>query len=316
MAVERWVRYAAAAALPVLAIAVWAFRTDPPATPPPLAPAPAPANTAEDPATSEVALTGEKALAHRSDEPKARPEHQAANLPPAEAARPSMPPGSTPTGARRGACGGLEARVISVGDDPEWTFASIARAPGEPARLQRVGDSVGGWRVAAIEWDRVWVQSGGPRCALELHTGLGTAPGPRRGRDAESDRPPPWLVPEAIADAIEKRSETEYRVDRAALPELFEQGGNLLSGVRLSPANAAEREGAIELQHVPIDSLLERLGVHSGDVLLSLNGVRCGTPGAALEALARARDSDRLVARLNREGESFEIEIRVESARL
>jgi general secretion pathway protein C len=316
MALDRWVRFVAAAALPLLGVAAWALRTDPPTVPPPLASVPAPANTAEGPAASEVALTGEKALARSSEAPKSQPQHQAASLPPAEVARPPMPPGSTSTRAGRGACGGLEARVISVGDDPEWTFASIASAPGEPARLQRVGDSVGGWRVAAIEWDRVWVQSGGPRCALELHTGLGTAPGPRRGRDAESDRPPPWLVPEAIADAIEKRSETEYRLDRAALPEIFEQGGNLLSGLRLSPANAAERESAIELQHVPMDSLLERLGVHSGDVLFSLNGVRCATPGAALEALARARGSERLVARLNREGESFEIEIRVESRRL
>ena len=206
--------------------------------------------------------------------------------------------------------------MISVGDDPEWTFASIAGGPGEPARLRRVGDRVGGWRVAAIEWDRVWVQAGGPRCALELRQRLGTASRAQGGRDAESERPPPWLVPETIAHAIEKRSETEYRVDSAALPEIFEQGGNLLSGVRLSPASAAERESAIELQHVPLDSLLERLGVQSGDVLESLNGVRCTTPGAALAALARARDSERLVARLNREGERFEIEIRVENRRL
>jgi general secretion pathway protein C len=309
MAVDRWVRFVAAAALPVLGIAAWALRTDPPpVTPQQISGAPTPVSSAHGTAASEVALAGEKALARRSPDPETPPEHLAAKLPPAEPARPAVAAPSS-IGAPRGACGGLEARVISVGDDPEWTFSSIAPGPGEPARLQRVGDRVGAWRVAAIEWDRVWVQSGGPRCALELHRA-------RRDHDAGSDRPPPWLVPETIAGAIEKRSETEYRLDSAALPEIFQQGGNLLSGVRVSPASETKGESAIELEHVPLDSLLERLGVHSGDVLESLNGVRCTTPGAALEALARARDSDRLVARVNREGESFEIEIRVESRRL
>src|SRR5687768_4280746 len=204
MAVDRWVRYVAAAALPTLGVAAWVLRTDPPpATPQPIARATASANGAERSAPNEVALVGERALARRSQEPKAPPEHLAAKLPPAEAARPAVPASPTAIGAPRGACGGLEARVISVGDDPEWTFASIAKGPGEAARLQRVGDRVGAWRVAAIEWDRVWVQAGGPRCALELRQGVGTPSGARRAPDAESDRPPPWLVPETIAGAIE-----------------------------------------------------------------------------------------------------------------
>jgi general secretion pathway protein C len=144
-----------------------------------------------------------------------------------------------------------------------------------------MGDRVGTWRTAAIDWDRVWVQAGGPRCALPLHGMM--------ARDAGSDRPAPWLVPEAIAQAIEKRSETEYRIDRSAVSEIFEQGGNLLIGVRLQPLSKSEREFAIELEHVPMDSLLERLGVQSGDVLESLNGVRCATPAATVEALVRAR---------------------------
>ena len=198
--------------------------------------------------------------------------------------------------------------MISVGDDPEWTFASIAPGPGEPARLQRVGDRVGAWRVAAIEWDRVWVQAGGPRCALDLHQGLYAAAGARRARDTNSEQPAPWLVPEAIASAIEKRSETEYRVDSAALPEIFDQAGNLLSGVRLSPSKS-ERPAALELEQVPADSLLERLGVQSGDVLLSLNGVRCESLNAILGALDKARADEQLVARLERSGQSFDLEI-------
>jgi general secretion pathway protein C len=308
MALDRWVRYVAAAALPMLGVAAWMLRTDPPpAKAPSSAVTAAPPERTSEPGANQVALVGEKALARRTDEKPAPPERLAATLPPAETPRPPLPPVPGPSRAARG-CGGLEARVISVGDDPEWTFASIAPGPGEPARLHRVGDRVGAYRIAAIEWDRVWVQAGGPRCAIELHAAM--------ARDAGSDRPPPWLVPEAIAQAIEKRSETEYRVHQSAVPEIFEQGGTLLSGVRLHPVNEPERDFAIELEHVPMDSLLERLGVQSGDVLESLNGVRCNNLTTTLAALAKARENDKLLARLTRAGEKFEIEIRVENQRL
>jgi len=191
--------------------------------------------------------------------------------------------------------------LISVGDDPEWTFASIAPGPDEPARMTRVGDRVGSYRVAAIEWDKVWVQASGPRCALELNPGLAALGDPSKGDDS----PPPWQVPESIAAAIDKRSETEYRIERAALGPIFEHGAALLGGVRLVP-----REAAIEIETVPTDSLLERLGVQSGDLLIALNGTPCKTPRATLEALLSAREQARLLARLDREGTGFEIELR------
>ena len=167
--------------------------------------------------------------------------------------------------------------------------------------------------MAAIDWDRVWIQSGGPRCALKLHEGL------REGIEATGDRnpppeaAPPWQVPESIVQAIEKRSETEYRVTRSGLSAIFDNGAMLLSGLRLIPVKKSERDLSIQLEYVPVDSLLERLGVQSGDQLVSLNGSRCESPSATLEALSRARAGDRLVARLERNGESFEIEISVQA---
>jgi hypothetical protein len=327
MIVDRWLRFAAAAALPVLGVTAWVLRTDPPParTQPIAAPAPNP-RLSEPSADGQVsgrrpsaglpdgvAARGEKALARGTKQPTPPPEHAAATLPPADEARP--PSRVADRTAARGPCGGLEARLISLGDDPEWTFASIAPAPFEPARISRVGDRIGAWRVAAIDWDRVWIQSGGPRCALKLHEGLREGAEAAGGLDAQSDRAPPWQVPEAIAEAIEKRSETEFRLTRSGLSAIFETRGALLSGVRLVPVKKAEHELAIQLEYVPLDSLLERLGLQSGDLLVSLNGARCVTPAAALDALTRARESDRLVARLERNGESFEIEISVQPQR-
>jgi general secretion pathway protein C len=293
MAVDRWVRLGAVAALPVLVAVAWSARTEPPPLAPPPQPPPPELSTLPPAAgTSEVAQAGEKAFAERAARPKPV-EHAAATLPPAEGARQPHP-------LKAARCGGLEARLISVGDDPEWTFASIAPGAGEAARLTRVGDRVGAYRVAAIEWDKVWVQAGGPRCALELHPGfaaLGTA------------EAPPWQVSEAIVTAIDRRSETEFRITRAGVASIFEQGETLLGGVRLVPKTA---DAAIEIETVPGDSLLDRLGVQAGDVLLALNGATCETPRATLDALLAAREKDRLLARLERGGARFEIELRIE----
>ena len=67
---------------------------------------------------------------------------------------------------------------------------------------------------------------------------------------------------------------------------------------------------------MPVDSLLERLGMQSGDILESLNGVRCKSLAITLATLAKARENDQLVARLTRGGEKFEIEIKVDNRRL
>ncbi len=297
MVADRWVRVVAVAALPVLAAVAWAARTGPP--PPALRPSPSASQRESPPARSipgEVAFSGEKAFAERTAPP---PERAAATLPPATAAR-------QPSPQKSARCGGLEARLISVGDDPEWTFASIASGPDEPARLTRVGDRVGSYRVAAIEWDKVWVQAGGPRCALELNPGFAALGDPSNAGDA----PPPWQVPESIVAAIDKRSETEFRIERAAIGPIFEQGAALLGGVRLVPRQTETAEAAIEIETVPTDSLLERLGVQSGDLLIALNGAPCKTPRATLEALLSAREHERLLARIEREGTGFEIELR------
>jgi general secretion pathway protein C len=277
-------------------VIAWSARSEPPrvAPRPVLSATPSVAAPAGD-----VAFAGEKAYSVPTSRPPG-PVHAAASLPRAERGPKPSPP-SRPGNAR---CGGLEARLISVGDDPEWTFASIAPGPAEPARLTRVGDRIGSYRIAAIEWDKVWVQAGGPRCALELNPGL--------AKLADSGAAPPWQVPEAITDAIDKRSETEYRISRTAVASIFEQGTALLGGVRLVPHESSTNDAAIEFETVPGDSLLDRLGVQSGDLLIALNGAACKTPRGALEALLAARDRDRLLARLERAGEGFEIELRIE----
>ncbi len=340
MDVDVWVRRAAIAAVPALALAVWLLRKPPPA---PDAAAPVTARSAA-PATPRPAAplqNGERALAQRDappppTPPAASPPPPASRPPPAHAAvdlplagagpELPLPRGSAPhrhplhasTHAHHepaSLCGGLEVRLITASDDPAWSFASIATDDDSDAHLRRVGDRVGNWRVTSIDWDRVWVQSGGTRCAVGMHVGAREAQAELHGKHDEllvpADDAPAWSVPEAIAAAIDKQSETEIEIGRAAVEQIYAHAAELLSGVQLRPVKRDETVVGIELATVPADSLFDRLGIERGDIVLALNDAPCTTLRGTLDALGQVRDKDSLVARLERDGQAFELSVRV-----
>jgi len=207
-------------------------------------------------------------------------------------------------------------RVITTSLDPAWSFASIATGPGDPASLRRVGDSVGPWRVDSIEWDRVWLLGGGARCAATLHAGLREAraaappdPGGRALLAAADDAPPVWQVPAEVARGIQRRSATELLLDPRAVASIYARGVDLLAGTRLDPVRDGSQVIGVQLGSVAPDSLLDRLGVESGDVLRALDRERVASLDGVAAALADARGRRALVARLARGGAEFDLEL-------
>lgn len=217
---------------------------------------------------------------------------------------------------RPGPCGGVLVRVITTSADPAWSFASIASGPGDPASLRRVGDAVGPWRVDSIEWDRVWLLGGGARCAATLHAGLREAraaaprdPGGRPLLAAADDAPPVWQVPAEVARGIQRRSATELLLDPRAVASIYARGVELLAGTRLDPVREGDEVVGVELGSIAPDSLLDRLGVESGDVLRALDRERVASLDGVAAALADARSQRGLVARLARGGAEFDLEL-------
>ena len=220
-----------------------------------------------------------------------------------------------PVQERAGPCGGVLVRVITTSSDPQWSFATIADGPGKPARVRRVGDPVGPWRVGEIEWDRVWLRGASGRCAATVHRGeeprnVGASASEGMLAPAEGAAPV-WQVPSSVVAAIRQRSATEFEIDAEAVEEIFRRGSDLVSGVRLSPLR---REGAVEgllLEAIVQDSLLDRLGVESMDVVLTLNQHPVATLDAVIAALSDAKQRNRLVARLRRDHQDFDLEVAV-----
>lgn len=218
-----------------------------------------------------------------------------------------------------GPCGGVHVRLITASDDPTWSFASIADGPGQDARIRRVGDPVASWRVDSIEWDRVWLQGSGTKCAATIHDGArearaaagfaGRETGPLAAAD---DAPPLWQVPPDVADGIRQRSATEFVIDEAAVKEIFARGPELLAGVKLEPVKDGDQVVGVSLDSIPIHSLLDRLGLERGDVVLALNDSRVVTLDSAIAALGVARNRAALVARLKRGAEDFDVDVAVQ----
>ena len=338
MDVDVVIRRACVAAIPALAVAVWWLRADPPKER---------AERADDeprlgvdlaPAESTPRAVGEKGIGYQRPPPKSdAPSRLAVDLPLAEdprriAALAHRPRSSRHSGRgrRKAACGGLEVRLITRSDDETWSFASVATGPREPAVQRRVGQRVGRWTVDSIEWDRVWFRGAGRRCAVSMHDGTREPQSPAAvdsgielalvdggsplALESVDDSPAapesPWHVPQAIASAIERVSDTEYSIERAAVAPIFERGDELLEGLTFEPAVRDDIDG-LELAGVHADSLLDRLGVEDGDVVLALNGESCATVDRAASALRLVREDERLVVRLDRRGDVFDLEVRV-----
>jgi type II secretory pathway component PulC len=222
------------------------------------------------------------------------------------------------TAERPGPCGGVLVRVITASSDPEWAFATIADGPGKPARMRRVGDPVASWRVDSIEWDRVWLQNGGTRCAAGIHDGarsarvaVGLGSNDDGPLEAADDVAPAWFVPPDVADAIHQRSATEFVIDERAIATIFERGPDLLAGVEFEPVKQGDGVAGVSLDSIPTHSLLDRLGIEKGDIVLALNDNPVLTLDAVIAALGDARARAALVASLQRDGQAFAIDVAV-----
>lgn len=280
-------------------------------------PAPAPIPSAAAPGEPRGLGPLAGAMAERGEAALAAPKPSVAPsaAPPDAVAATNLPLASAPAPKAqrqrphraRGSCSGVEVRLITDSPDPAWAFASLSPAEGEPATIRRIGERVGPYRVERIEWDRVWLVGGAGRCAAAMHFGARDGDSePSRQRQRE-----PWRLSGELVNGIEKLGETHFAVDRALVPAIYEQAGSLLAGLKIEPVQSQEETIGFELGEVRTDSLLERLGVETGDRVLAIGETPARDLDALVRALAEARIAQGLIARLERRGEAFDLRVTV-----
>jgi hypothetical protein len=239
---------------------------------------------------------------------------------PERTARPELAPQDDfdPLGAPY--CEGVTALIVTEFADTSDSIAVLHDRRG--ARPRRIGDTIGGKRVAFIGYNphevspAVWLADGEKLCQVALfrspkdaglpvsnRTGelarAPAAPEPRPGDAAAPSAPASKLVA-AVARGIRKVSDTEFDLERSSLDLMLENQHLLMAGVRLVPEHKGGLVVGPRLFGIRPGSVLNALGMKSGDGIESINGFKLSSPEEGLQAYARLRAAKTLSLKVNR----------------
>ena len=212
-------------------------------------------------------------------------------------------------------CDGVKVLVIAASGDPEWSFAAMTANGETKSALRRRGSEVGGKKVEFVGWDRVWLLSGGTRCQALLFKQ------PEVAKPTAPTTPTPTPTPSpagsgkpldpSIASGIQKRSATEFDIDRAVVDKILENQADLMRQARIVPEQENGKTVGIRMYGIRPDTLLGHLGMQNADRLQTINGFDMASPEKALEAYARLRTADKLTVSLNRNGQNINLDYNI-----
>lgn len=219
------------------------------------------------------------------------------------------------------ACDGIQVLIVTESDDPLWSVAAL-QGPGEPhPRMRRVGDDVGGKKVAFIGYNpreqtpSVWIESGSALCQAMLFR---TQPAVAAAAPAPAAAPPPPppasgapALPADIASKIQKVSDTEFNIDRSVVDKILENQAELMKSARIVPEQKDGKVIGVRMFGIRPDTLLGTLGMQNGDRLETINGFNMASPEKALEAYARLRTASALNVKVNRRGGPVSIDYHI-----
>jgi general secretion pathway protein C len=245
-------------------------------------------------------------------------------------AAPPPDPALTPTGPDLSdplaspACEGIQVLIVTESTDPLWSVAAL-QGPGEPhPRMRRVGDDIGGKKVAFIGFNprehtpAVWIDSGSALCQAMLfrtQPAVAAAPAPTPAAPAAAPEPPKPggapALPADIASKIQKVSDTEFNIDRSVVDKILENQAELMRSARIVPEQKDGKVVGVRMFGIRPDTLLGTLGLQNGDRLETINGFNMASPEKALEAYARLRTASALNVKVNRRGSPVSIDFHI-----
>jgi general secretion pathway protein C len=154
-----------------------------------------------------------------------------------------------------------------------------------------------GSEVVAIGHDRVLYDGGAGRCVARMFATPASTPAP--------------IPAAALAKGIVRTGPDSFAVDRAARDALFDGATDLMRSVAIRPEKKGDEVIGIRLAMLKPGTPLDALGVHAGDVLLSLDGIPLTSPEQMFTAYARARTDEHLRVVLQRDGRPMQVDLDV-----
>jgi general secretion pathway protein C len=187
--------------------------------------------------------------------------------------------------------GGTALRLWGVAFQGREARAVIEDTATHRQDLYRVGDHLGGARIAAIDWDRVTLERGGAETTLDLLPPPRAAPAPPGA--AEGAEAPPRVQPRRD-ERIRRTGEDAYLVDRRELAGAVDNLSGLLTQLRSVAEVRDGRPAGFRLFQIREGSLFQRLGLRDGDVVQRVNGRPIEDPAALLGFLNRLQTEPRV----------------------
>jgi hypothetical protein len=129
----------------------------------------------------------------------------------------------------------------------------------------------------------------------------------REKADTERDR-----VFDHIENEIRKRDATHATISRRGADATLANVALMARSLRVEAEMKDKHPIGFRIVSVKPASVLDRLGLLAGDVVLSLNGHDLSTPQKALEAYAKLRSANKFQARLLRSGKPVTLELKIE----
>jgi len=216
---------------------------------------------------------------------------------------------------RAPACDGVSVRGIVAAREPAWSFALLDR--GDGAILRRPGQAFGERRILHVASDRVYLFAPSTAttyavCQAELGAAPLVARAPRVAASPSPVVASAGLDPLAhIGSRIEARGPRDFVIDRGALDELIENQASLMSHVRAAPEMVDGRMLGVKLLFVRGGGVLDKLGLKTGDALMSINGMELTSPEKILAAYARLTTAPRLSLTILRDGAPTQVDYEI-----
>jgi len=189
-------------------------------------------------------------------------------------------------------------RLVGVGFQGGEARAAVEDVATRRQDLVRVGDALGGGRVASIAWDSLVLATAGGETTLEL-----AAP----NREADDARETPRETPDeparpspARGALVRQTAANAFVVDRRELAGTVDSMSGLMTQLRAVAEVEDGQPAGFRLFQIKDDSLFRRLGLQNGDVVQRVNGQAVSDPATLLAFLQRLRTEPRVALDIRR----------------
>ena len=194
---------------------------------------------------------------------------------------------------------------------PDFSFVAIKKD--NETKLLHVGETIENYAVSRITWRYAFLaQPGGQQCYLDLWGEQIQGP-----TQSAADGNKPMTAAQKIATSKDKSaadfqamlnksikdiSSNEKDIDRELIEYLVDNKHMLMQSGRVLPNVEGDTINGFKVYGIRKTSLWGKLGIHNGDVVLSVNDQPMDGPDKAYEAFANLSGSDTMSVQVLRHG--------------